>query len=70
MSSVDCLQDIFSLGCVIAEMFLDGRSLLDLGSLLAYRRGEWDPAPVLMAGGVPDDIADLVLHMIQRLPGE
>lgn len=38
------LQDVFSLGCVLAELCLDGRALFDLGSLLAYKKGEWDPA--------------------------
>lgn len=31
-------QDIFSLGCVIAEVFCDGKALFDLSQLLAYRR--------------------------------
>jgi hypothetical protein len=38
------LQDIFSLGCTIAELFLDGRAACDLGQLLGYQRREWDPA--------------------------
>ena len=62
------LQDIFSLGCVIAELWLgEGRAFFDLGTLLAYRRGEYDPAKELM--GVTPDIAELVMHMIQRAPG-
>ena len=33
-------MDIFSLGCVIAELFLDGNSpLFDLSKLLKYRTG-------------------------------
>jgi phosphoinositide-3-kinase regulatory subunit 4 len=40
-----CLaQDVFSAGCVLAELFLDGRALFDLGALLDYQRGQWDPA--------------------------
>lgn len=62
------LQDIFSLGCVIAELWLgEGRAFFDLGTLLAYRRGEADPAKEL--GSVEPDIAELVMHMIQRAPG-
>lgn len=38
------MQDVFSLGCTIAELFLDGRTVMDLGQLLGYSRGEWDPA--------------------------
>jgi phosphoinositide-3-kinase regulatory subunit 4 len=37
-------QDMFSLGCTIAELFLDGRAACDLGQLLEYKRREWDPA--------------------------
>ena len=33
-------MDIFSAGCVIAELFLDGEPLFDLGRLLGYRRGD------------------------------
>jgi hypothetical protein len=62
------LQDIFSLGCVVAELWLgEGRAFFDLGTLLAYRRGEYDPAKEL--GAVEPDIAELVMHMIQRAPG-
>eukprot|EP00252_Welwitschia_mirabilis_P026188 TRINITY_DN8476_c0_g1_i2.p1 TRINITY_DN8476_c0_g1~~TRINITY_DN8476_c0_g1_i2.p1 ORF type:complete len:265 (+),score=34.24 TRINITY_DN8476_c0_g1_i2:263-1057(+) len=40
-------MDIFSLGCVIAELFLEGQSLFELSQLLAYRRGQYDPKPHL-----------------------
>ena len=33
--------------CVIAELFSEGSSLFDLSQLLAYRNGDYDPAPVL-----------------------
>jgi serine/threonine protein kinase len=33
-------MDIFSAGCVIAELFLDGEPLFDLARLLGYRRGD------------------------------
>lgn len=32
-------QDVFSLGCVLAELFLDGQPLFDYSRLLAYRLG-------------------------------
>lgn len=35
-------MDIFSLGCVIAELFLDGQTLMDLPELLRYRQGQLD----------------------------
>ncbi|EFJ39028.1 hypothetical protein VOLCADRAFT_101426, partial [Volvox carteri f. nagariensis] len=62
--------DIFSLGCVIAEVFCDGKALFDLSALLSYRRG--DAAADLASGGalaaVDPDIRRLVLHMIQLDP--
>lgn len=33
--------------CVIAELFMDGRSLFDLSQLLEYRSGEFSPDIVL-----------------------
>ena len=30
-------MDVFSLGCMLAELWLDGEALFDLGTLLAYR---------------------------------
>jgi hypothetical protein len=45
----------------------EGPAFFDLGTLLAYRRGEFDPAKELAA--VDSDIAELVMHMIQRAPG-
>ena len=32
---------------MIAELFSEGSSLFDLSQLLAYRNGDYDPAPVL-----------------------
>jgi hypothetical protein len=61
--------DVFSLGCVLGELFLDGSALFDLSQLLAFRRGEHDPSASLQA--VADRAArDLVLHMTARDPGE
>lgn len=40
-------MDIFSLGCVIAELFMDGEPLFDLTTLLKYRSGESNPFEIL-----------------------
>lgn len=40
-------MDIFSLGCVIAEVFLEGHPLFTFAQLLRYRTGEYDPAQTL-----------------------
>lgn len=60
--------DIFSLGCVIAEIFLEGKGFVfDHASLLGYRSGKFDPTPVI--NRIPDpEVRDLVLHMIQADP--
>jgi phosphoinositide-3-kinase regulatory subunit 4 len=61
--------DVFSLGCALGELFLDGSALFDLSQLLAYRRGEHDPSAQL--AGVRDEaMRELVLHMIARDPAE
>jgi len=36
-------MDIFSLGCVIAELFMDGSPMFTLSQLFRYKRGEYDP---------------------------
>ncbi|KAH9304628.1 hypothetical protein KI387_009032, partial [Taxus chinensis] len=60
-------MDIFSLGCVIAELFLEGQSLFELSQLLAYRRGLYDPGPYLEKI-LDDGIRNMILHMIQLDP--
>ncbi|KAL8498250.1 hypothetical protein ACS0TY_021541 [Phlomoides rotata] len=60
-------MDIFSVGCVIAELFLEGQPLFELSQLLAYRRGQYDPTQHLEK--IPDSgIRKMILHMIQWDP--
>ncbi|KAL0426962.1 UNVERIFIED_CONTAM: Serine/threonine-protein kinase VPS15 [Sesamum latifolium] len=60
-------MDIFSVGCVIAELFLEGQPLFELSQLLAYRRGQHDPTQHLEK--IPDSgIRKMILHMIQLDP--
>jgi phosphoinositide-3-kinase regulatory subunit 4 len=40
-------MDIFSLGCTIAELFLEGTPLFTFAQLLRYRKGEFDPIMIL-----------------------
>ncbi|KAL6911969.1 hypothetical protein ACP4OV_000774 [Aristida adscensionis] len=62
-------MDIFSLGCVLAELFLEGQPLFELSQLLAYRRGQYDPTHTLEK--IQDTgIRDMILHMIQLDPKE
>ncbi|KAK9817197.1 hypothetical protein WJX72_010933 [[Myrmecia] bisecta] len=59
-------MDVFSLGCVFAELFLEGKALFDLSKLLAYQRGDYDPAAMLAP--VDPEVRSLILNMIQRNP--
>lgn len=60
-------MDIFSVGCVIAELFLEGQPLFELSQLLAYKRGQYDPTQHLEK--IPDTgIRKMILHMIQLEP--
>ncbi|RDD40341.1 Phosphoinositide 3-kinase regulatory subunit 4 [Trichoplax sp. H2] len=60
-------MDIFSVGCVLAELFTEGHQLFDLSQLLAYRQGECLPEDVLSK--IDDrSIQELILHMIQKDP--
>ncbi|BFG20851.1 hypothetical protein CerSpe_071250 [Prunus speciosa] len=60
-------MDIFAVGCVIAELFLEGQPLFELSQLLAYRRGQYDPTQLLEK--IPDSgIRKMILHMIQLEP--
>ncbi|XP_059364183.1 phosphoinositide 3-kinase regulatory subunit 4-like isoform X1 [Carassius carassius] len=60
-------MDIFSAGCVIAELFTEGVPLFDLSQLLAYRKGLFQTEQVLMK--IEDrSIRELVAQMVQREP--
>lgn len=60
-------MDIFSAGCVIAEIFLEGEPLFDLSQLLNYRENAYSPVDVVVKIADPD-IRELVMHMIQLDP--
>ncbi|KAJ8290827.1 hypothetical protein GJAV_G00018030 [Gymnothorax javanicus] len=60
-------MDIFSAGCVIAELFTEGNPLFDLSQLLAYRKGHFQTEHVLMK--IEDrSVRELVAQMVQRQP--
>ncbi|RUS35036.1 hypothetical protein BC938DRAFT_476587 [Jimgerdemannia flammicorona] len=60
-------MDMFSVGCVIAELFLEGTPIFSLSQLFKYRIGDYDPGPELDKIE-DDDIKALVKHMIQLDP--
>ncbi|KAI8361053.1 hypothetical protein B0O80DRAFT_148594 [Mortierella sp. GBAus27b] len=60
-------MDIFSVGCVIAELFSEGTPIFSLSQMFKYRSGEYDPAPYI--NKIEDDhIKALIRHMIQLDP--
>ncbi|KAF9937293.1 Serine/threonine-protein kinase [Mortierella alpina] len=62
-------MDIFSVGCVIAELFSEGTPIFSLSQMFKYRSGEYDPLPYI--NKIEDDnIKALILHMIQLDPSK
>ncbi|KAL8659199.1 MAG: hypothetical protein Q9226_000537 [Calogaya cf. arnoldii] len=60
-------MDVFSVGCVIAELFLES-PIFTLSQLYKYRKGEFDPAFSLLDKIQDREIRELVNHMIQLDP--
>jgi phosphoinositide-3-kinase regulatory subunit 4 len=64
---VNWAMDIFSVGCVIAELFLEA-PIFTLSQLYKYRKGEYSPEHSHLSKIDDRDIRELVLHMIQIDP--
>ena len=64
---INWAMDIFSVGCVIAELFLE-TPIFNLSQLFKYRRREYNPAQVLLNKIEDSDVRELVSHMIQVEP--
>ncbi|KAI9828068.1 MAG: Serine/threonine-protein kinase [Thelocarpon impressellum] len=64
---VNWAMDIFSAGCVIAELFLEA-PIFSLSQLYKYRKGEYDPTHSHLDNIEDKDIRELVSHMIQVEP--
>ena len=60
-------MDVFSVGCVIAELFLES-PIFTLSQLYKYRKREFDPELVHLNKIQDRDIRELVSHMIQVEP--
>eukprot|EP00298_Acanthocystis_sp_HF-20_P014140 c20652_g1_i1.p1 GENE.c20652_g1_i1~~c20652_g1_i1.p1 ORF type:complete len:1457 (+),score=612.94 c20652_g1_i1:607-4371(+) len=66
-SSLTVSMDIFSLGCSIAELFLDGEVVFTYQELLAYAKGNFDVNQRL--SNIQDQsIREMVLHMLNVNP--
>ncbi|KRZ07380.1 Phosphoinositide 3-kinase regulatory subunit 4, partial [Trichinella zimbabwensis] len=68
-SVINHKMDIFSLGCVIMEMFCDNEAPFDLNRLLSYRKQKYRPKRCLDALPSPD-IREMVESMISIHPDQ
>lgn len=68
-SKVQWNMDIFSVGCVIAELFTEGPTFT-LSQLFKYRKGEYDPTVSLLNKVDDDNIRALISSMIRLDPQE
>ncbi|KAJ4368144.1 Serine/threonine-protein kinase [Neocucurbitaria cava] len=64
---VNWAMDIFSVGCVIAELFLEA-PIFSLSQLFKYRQGEYNPEHSHLNKIQDGNIRDLIMHMIQVDP--
>lgn len=66
MSCVDLPEsaDVFSLGCVAAELFLES-PIFDFSQLLAFREGKYDPKPMIDA--IEDPFVRQLVHRCVEL---
>ena len=60
-------MDVFSIGCVIAELFLEA-PIFSLSQLFKYRKGEYDPELNHLNKIEDSDVREMVTHMIQVDP--
>ncbi|XP_065061458.1 phosphoinositide 3-kinase regulatory subunit 4-like [Rhopilema esculentum] len=67
-SEMTFAMDIFSAGCVIAELFCEGSPLFDLSQLLAYKNGDYSPEVKLSK--IDNKIKELIKQMISKDPLE
>ncbi|KAG2382637.1 hypothetical protein C9374_005217 [Naegleria lovaniensis] len=63
-------MDIFSAGCVIAQLFLDGEALFDYSQLLAYRKGDTEHFSKLMERVEDKDVREMITHMLDLDPNK
>ncbi|KAL1311796.1 hypothetical protein AAFC00_001878 [Neodothiora populina] len=66
-NAVTWTMDIFSVGCVIAELFTE-KPTFTLSQLFKYRKGEYDPVHTTLNSIKDDQIREMVGHMIQVNP--
>lgn len=65
--NVNWAMDVFSAGCVIAELFLEA-PIFTLSQMYKYRKGEYSPEHSQLVKVEDPEIRELILHMIQLDP--
>jgi phosphoinositide-3-kinase regulatory subunit 4 len=63
-------MDIFSAGCVIAQLFLDGENLFDFSQLLAYRSKEENEHVQSYLTRIPQGPREMIAEMLQLDPSK
>lgn len=66
-AKVTWAMDVFSAGCVIAELFLE-TPIFNLSQLYKYRKGEYDPQITYLERINDKDVRELIRHMINVDP--
>lgn len=66
-AKVNWAMDIFSAGCVIAELFLETPTF-SLSQLYKFRKGEYDPVSTHLSRIEDREVREMVSHMIQIEP--
>ena len=64
---LDWAMDMFSVGCVIAELFTE-KPTFTLTQLLRYRKGDYDPTHTLTNSIKDDGIRDMILQCLRLDP--
>lgn len=62
-------MDVFSAGCVIAELFIEGPPFT-LSQLFKYRRGDYSLEHSQLSKIEDADVRELILHMVQLDPND
>jgi phosphoinositide-3-kinase, regulatory subunit 4 len=65
--NINWAMDIFSAGCVIAELFLEG-PIFTLSQLFRYKKGDFSLEHTHLNKLEDDDVRELILHMIRLEP--
>ncbi|KAI6711580.1 hypothetical protein JHW43_005858 [Diplocarpon mali] len=66
-AQVTWAMDVFSTGCVIAELFLEA-PIFNLSQLYKYKRGEYDPVRAHLNRIADKDVREMIAHMVQLDP--